>query len=491
MNKRNTKYLLVGMACAALLAVAWLFAANMRAKGMMEEARKRYAAMGEELGIGPLVPKADLLQANGGQQMLDALSRIRSVDRDLVSLSMYYSGPGRAFVFSQLTNWPGELRRVKREWVTNVWDEISFMVEPRRDALRRLWDVATNDVIIVDLPIEEKHINVLLRHLAPLKDAVRTAQLAAFLDLHEDRQDEALHHLLGATRLIAKYDSEPFLITQLVRHGCAEILSKAIWDALQYPGWSDQQLKELQDTVGSVDMVEPMIAAMRMERALGHKVWQLSIAQPGYLNQLGGGGAPKTLIGAIGSGDIDDVADMIKGTAWGVTDGYHDGRFHLDWFQSNVVAMEMAVASGALQSAKFAPGSIPRRYYFSGMMLPALSRAWEKAIAAETRKRMIVMAIAIKRHQLKHGRIPKDASELVSEFLPAPPADSDGDPLRYVAVSETEFRLWAVGRDGIDGGGVPVATNKSPMFDQDMIWPQPATAEEVARKRAELESMMK
>ena len=101
------------------------------------------------------------------------------------------------------------------------------------------------------------------------------------------------------------------------------------------------------------------------------------------------------------------------------------------------------------------------------------------------------MAIAIKRHQLKHGRIPKDASELVSEFRQRLPLIRTADPPRYVAVSETEFRLWAVGRDGIDGGGVPVATNKSPMFDQDMIWPQPATAEEVARKRAELESMMK
>ena len=99
------------------------------------------------------------------------------MDRDLVSLSIYSVPAGRSFS-SQLTNWPGELRRVKREWVTNVWDEISFMVEPRRDALRRLWDVATNDVIMVDLPIEEKHINVLLRHLAPLKDAVRTARLA-------------------------------------------------------------------------------------------------------------------------------------------------------------------------------------------------------------------------------------------------------------------------------------------------------------------------
>ena len=127
----------------------------------------------------------------------------------------------------------------------------------------------------------------------------------------------------------------------------SEILSKAIWDALQYPGWSDQQLKELQDTVGSVDMVEPMIAAMRMERALGHKVWQLSIAQPGYLNQLGGGGAPKTLIGAIGGGDIDDVADMIKGTAWGVTDGYHDGEISPRLVSDNVVCHGDAVASGA------------------------------------------------------------------------------------------------------------------------------------------------
>jgi len=497
MLKRNTKYLLVALAGLVVLGCMGLLLANLRAKGMMEESQKKYAAMGVEFAIGPLVPKVDPSQSNGAQQMLDALALLPRADRLMTVDAMNYAGPGRAFVFSQLTNWPVELRSGKRRWVSNVWDEIEPLIDPNRDDIRILWEAATNGVIVPELAIEKNHVNLKLPHLTSLRYAFRLAQIAALYDLREGHREDALEHLLGATRLLVKYDSEPFLVSQLVRNGCAEILSKAIWDALQYPGWTDAELDELQLAVASVKFVEPSVVAMHMERALGFKVWQLSVAQPGYLAiYSGSGGTPPTLLSAIagildGSGNAGNLPEVMMGSVWGVSDAYYDGRFFLDSFQSNVVAIQRAVVSRSMMAAKFHTPAIPKGYILSAMMLPSLEKMWLKTVAAETRKSLVVMAVAIKRYQLKYGKIPKESVELVPEFLTEIPVDwFDGKAVRYAPEVGHDFRLWAVGRDGIDGidgGGVSVATNKSPMFDQDMIWPMPATADEVGKKREALE----
>ncbi len=68
--------------------------------------------------------------------MLDAINLLPRVPRGLFDDSVAYAGPGRAFVASSLTN---------------LWDEISVVVEPNRNALKEWFDSATNDVIVVDL----------------------------------------------------------------------------------------------------------------------------------------------------------------------------------------------------------------------------------------------------------------------------------------------------------------------------------------------------
>lgn len=498
MLKRNTKYALIGFASFVVIGVAWLIAANLRAKGMMGEVQKRYAEMGEELAIGPFVPLVGPSKSNGARQMLDVLAMLPRPDRKMTADAMNYAGPGRAFVFSQLTNWPVELRDGKRRWVTNIWDEIPPVVDPSREAMRMLWDAATNDVIILDLPFEAEHVNLRLPHLAPLKYAFRLAQVAVFYDLREGRRKDALAHLLGAMRLLSKYDSEPSVISQLVRLGCAEILSKAIWDALQYPGWRDAELEELEMAVASIEFVEPMMAALRMERALGFKIWRLSVAQPGYLAVLGGAsGTPPTLLSAVssmfdGSGNVGYLPEVVLGSVWSVSEAYYDGRFFLDSYQSNVLAIQRSVTSQSMMAAPFHTPAIPRSYILSRTMLPSMENLWLKTVAAETRKSLIISAIAIKRYQLKHGSPPGKINDLVPEFLSEIPRDwFDGKTVRYVPEAGDEFRLWAVGRDGIDGGGVSVATNKTPMFDQDMIWPMPATAEDEERKRKALEQAIR
>ena len=63
----------------------------------------------------------------------------------------------------------------------------------------------------------------------------------------------------------------------------------------------------------------------------------------------------------------------------------------------------------------------------------------------------------------------------------------DGNPVRYAVENVDEFRLWSVGKDGVDDGGVAPVNNSGPLYGIDMVWPMPATAEQVRKKREELE----
>lgn len=77
------------------------------------------------------------------------------------------------------------------------------------------------------------------------------------------------------------------------------------------------------------------------------------------------------------------------------------------------------------------------------------------------------IAIALERYHSINGSIPENLTALVSEFLAQIPADPiDGKPLRYQKVSETDYRIWSIGYDQKDGGGVAGAKRT----EGDWLW---------------------
>ena len=117
----------------------------------------------------------------------------------------------------------------------------------------------------------------------------------------------------------------------------------------------------------------------------------------------------------------------------------------------------------------------------------------------ETVRRLVVTALALERHRLRHGSYPEALAALVPSFLREVPMDfQDAQPLRYRREANGQFRLWSVGENGTDEGGnneFPAAaapTSTAPavrprhwMNDRDLLWPLPATEAEVAALHAE------
>ena len=127
---------------------------------------------------------------------------------------------------------------------------------------------------------------------------------------------------------------------------------------------------------------------------------------------------------------------------------------------------------------------------------PAFSRLGRVA-NWESRRRLLVTAIALERCRLNRGAYPESLDPLVPELLSSPPLDfMDGQPLRYRHTQDGHFLLYSVGVDCTDDGGNGRATGSgSPMRPggpsihpafaaPDLIWPRPASPAEIAQEAA-------
>ncbi len=123
-------------------------------------------------------------------------------------------------------------------------------------------------------------------------------------------------------------------------------------------------------------------------------------------------------------------------------------------------------------SEVISPSPVPTPYPY-----PNFTRAWFVTMKNLTLNQMASAAIALKRYQLRHGRLPVTLASLVPEFLPAIPRDCmDGQPLRYRCNSDGSFTLYSVAEDAMDDGGNPSSADPArsgqAWTGRDWVWPQ-------------------
>lgn len=113
---------------------------------------------------------------------------------------------------------------------------------------------------------------------------------------------------------------------------------------------------------------------------------------------------------------------------------------------------------------------------FAKVFLPALDLAIEKAVRAQVEARCAMVACALERYRLRKGGYPESLASLVPEFLSERVRDPmDGEPMRYARMPGGLFRLWSVGKNGVDDDGRlrPAGAMRQPGPSLDWPWPYP------------------
>jgi hypothetical protein len=327
--------------------------------------------------------------------------------------------------------------------------------------------------------------------MSSYRKSARILSVSALLQLHRGDLKGATEDIRTIMRLGTTPAQEKLLISQLVRIAVEAIGMNTTWQALQAPGWDARSLQRLQAAFED-GPVRDMLWSFETERAM------YTIDFENLRSGLQWGEIRKDPL--LFGGEKHPM----KRFAWTWALYYHAWR----WFWSDedllrsyqqtqqlLEAGRLAQRSRSWASAKplltqldrsmDSVGRVDRfRYPFSTPGIP-LSQCILSAVRAETFRAMTRTAIALKRYHLKHGAWPPSMDSLVPEYLPEPPVDwMDGHPLRYRLNPDASFTLYSVGEDFVDGGGdtggaASVPANLWIWNSRDVVWPTPASKEEI------------
>lgn len=324
--------------------------------------------------------------------------------------------------------------------------------------------------------------SILLPHLAVLRVATQMLALRASAHLALGESDPALDDILLALQLADKLKDEPVLISYLVRCGQRVVVAQAVWDGFADRRWSESQLLKLQLELQQRAMWEEVAKATQGERAFGHQIIAVVRRDPAWLPQLG-------------SSDVRNQSPPPP--PWPerlFLRSIPRGWFYFEEVEYDRIFRETMLSKAQVASRCLDPATVdkadslmkaklaaPSRAFLhqrllSGMLLPALPGVYRRAARAQVITDQAVLACALERHRLAHGRFPASLKDLVPQWLGAVPADLiKGEPPRYRREADDRFVVYSIGWNGTDDGGVPGLTDrgKADLTRGDWVWRSP------------------
>jgi hypothetical protein len=490
-----------------LLFAAFLVIAHYRAKWSLEAYRKRLIAQGKKLSIAQLVPPAPTDGLNGAPALMAV--RLNSLNYDFYPSVMKMLSSGRARVA-----WTQEVEPSEKS--TNIWPALHTQMKNNSDALAEIRQILTNYALHFDLNYQQGF-KLLLPHLTQLKSISQWLSLATVMELHEDNASAAFDNLQAFIALPFLYRDEPMMISQLVRIAMGSIALAATWEALQFRGWTDDQLAQLQRAWEGYKPREIMEQTLGMECGMGRLIFEDARISYYKKDALWGFRTPSTnsVVGDLKDARDELISDPVEGLrnlyqrfphywAWKWWWSYDEELCSMQLWQAGIEAAQLAGKSHSFEAAvaqheaqrhrleQAYPHADARFIFLVNIEKHHLTGFLKKVATAETQREMVITAIALKRHQLRTGKYPSALAELVPLNLRELPLDwMDGQPLRYRVQENGAFLLYSVGENRTDDGGDPSVASDSFSFSfwrgKDAVWPMPATAEEIDADNAAME----
>lgn len=279
-----------------------------------------------------------------------------------------------------------------------------------------------------------------LPHVQQVRHAARVLQLQWHVDLHQGRPEAAVNRILEIFALAETLRHEPIMISQLVRSAIHGVAVKALENTLKQTDVSDADLIRLQLALRQFNPQQAWGQALQGERASSYTASALPLSM---LNSQ----APTRQ-------QMEDFAARAPARP-------HDAALSLRWFRQMEIAndesIQQAIAAGAEidQELKKIAGSTTQKliHMQTLLLMPALGAGAQGIAQNSAALQSADVALAAVRFRRVNQVWPQSLAQLVPEFLPQVPLDPfDGKTLRFVA-TETEFKVYSVGKDQIDDGG--------------------------------------
>ncbi len=484
--KTRRRILAVG-AAAVLVMVGFVWLGLRRDPGVAERYQAELRAKGEKLSflqLGfPRLPE----NGDGLARLTNAVTRIQSADFDPRALSlMRFVGPGRAQVYwraaeAVLINYSdkttnGSSWATLNEHLRGAAEQLSEIRAAVEQPLRWfLFDPASSAINNTNAPRYP---------FVAIRGAAQWLSADAVGALHAGERDRVLLDLHALAQLAEFNQQDPTLVAQMIRMAVAGLGLNLTWEALQESGWAESDLAAMQRACEGFDSLAALEAGFMGERA-----WAETIS--GQIRKQGAQWAIRRLYSRGGASSLEDrISGFFMAMAWRPNaqedqllvfqhyqkslEGIRDLRKQRPW--PEVRAMEKSQVDELDKILGRSTGLRKFRYLFSAAIIPNYLRATQTVVRNETQRRLTVVAIALKRYELEHHRLPSNLPELLPAYLSVVPIDPmNGQPLHYRANADGSFLLYSVGEDGRDDGGDPTPSkpNDPPGLwsGRDAVWP--------------------
>jgi hypothetical protein len=326
---------------------------------------------------------------------------------------------------------------------------------------------------------EDDPASILLPHLSKIKQICLILQLRASAELGAGRTQDSLYDVELMFYLTDTSRSEPILISQLVRMAELQLALQPLAEGMGQ--WSEPQLQRLQNRLQGFDFCADIKRALQAERTLfGCGIIEWVRRSPDKFRLID---------------QFDRSSDNHEGELWPVgvlmavaPEGwlYLEQRNQSSAFDQYLLPLidltNRQILPDAVRQADAAIGRLTqgsqlarflRHEFFSGLLLPPISRLAQKTAFAQTAVDTAVLACSLERYRLAHGQLPDSLEKLSPEFLSKLPHDLiNAQPLHYRLQPDGHYLIYSVGWNQKDDGGFTqsVKTGENEPRDGDWVW---------------------
>lgn len=502
--KTRWKTLIVVAVLLVGLFSLWLMTLRLQPEHELNSYLTLRRAQGEPLEVEKLVPPRPPPASNGYALLKPVLLRL-AADEDVwtnLPIRWQMAAPAKAIVLAQQ-------REIRGHGFTNTWENAGAILDSYPAELDLLKQATTFPAL--DFEVDYLNLYVRLTHLSALISGGKLLSGAAIYHLHLGQTAAAFTNVATLLTLIRSQHDERLIGSQSVRVSIAATAVNTTWEFLQSTQATEAQLAAVQQNWERISFFRECENAFMFFRAHLLKENEDVRADPRkfglYARPRSGGGGnwwEEARDGVMA--DMDAVYFHQQFFMWQSLWGYKEEMAMLEGMDIAIAGLRSAQTNqplGDLHSMMVREYAavvrrVPAREYINRLLryrignahdsLPWFADLFQRIVEAETARRLLIAAIALKRFQLQHGNYPEQLAELVPDFLATVPLDPmDAKPLRYRPNADGAFVLYSVGPDRHDDHGDPsapagIGKTSFPWLHakaRDWVWPQPASDDEI------------
>jgi hypothetical protein len=498
--KKSTKIRIVFSGLVVLLLlIPWSM--RYRAKARLEAYKRDLLASGEKLAISELAPIPDAQGQRNAAALLQAANKLTAII-DFYPDGMKEIKPGRARVAWRQAELNEEVG--SPETFTNVWPLLRAARTKDEDTLNEIRGILSADNIQFPLDYQQADLSPSLAdHFMMGRKLAQNAGAEVMLDLRDGLTNEAMKNLLFCVAVSKLCADEPLMISQLVRYAEVADAVWPCWESLQFKGWTDDQLAQLQRQWEAIDLFPAAANSLALERARAPMEFDQTRGSREALD-----GNPYTAMsyntiwqhGLVNAREgfkqlVESAASYAHYWIWREIWCFDDERLNMRLYQDMIdatrAAQERQAVLGRLVNEDMREDYVVlavnrgiSRFPVTDYERPEIETFVAHVLRGQTQVEIVTAAIALERYSLAHHQYPPRLDDLVPMFVKRVPIDyMDGKDLRYRLQPDGSYLLYSIGENGVDDGGDPTPPANTPpgfLRGRDWVWPVVATEQEVS-----------